>query len=373
MTGLITALAALNTALVAPTGPQMFRCGAQGATLRLTMRGISGGSYVNPSDARIMDNFHQGPLKCVGTLASESSVNCIGYDNGSSNSVFNVTIAANPAGNAYFAEYTFLRSPRGPAPQTPGPWPCILSPAAPPTPPSPPATGDQLSCRTASGVANMGFILDQSSWSGGYFTARDVVFNDNYHSSKPICIGHTLTNEISCLGFDNGSARSGIIEVTISPAGTSSGTDDLPVGNTASYSFIWTWPDGKPAPPQTPGKWPCTRTHSQQEGLGLHTPTFTQTVYHTTDACDKTGHKTVTKIALSTSTSRHCVDVDNWGKVIATCNSGVLTYTLFDNDNCTGHSKAGTRSWKLGDCVQGFGMSWMYTDCYRTLTLPEQS
>ena len=96
------------------------------------------------------------------------------------------------------------------------------------------------------------------------------------------------------------------------------------------------------------------------------TPTFTQTVYDTTDTCDKTAHKTVTKIALSTSTAQHCVEVNNWGKVIATCKSGTLTYTLFDNDNCTGHSAAGTRSWALGECVQGYGMSWMYTDCQET-------
>lgn len=102
-------------------------------------------------------------------------------------------------------------------------------------------------------------------------------------------------------------------------------------------------------------------------------PTFTQTVYdHGNAACDKAGPKTVTKIALSTSTSQHCVEVDNWGKVIATCTggenseSGILTFTLFDNDVCTGHSPAGNRSWALGECVQGFGKSWMYTDCQDT-------
>jgi hypothetical protein len=97
------------------------------------------------------------------------------------------------------------------------------------------------------------------------------------------------------------------------------------------------------------------------------TPTFTQTVYDLgDDVCDKTGDKIVTKIALSTSTSQHCVQVHNWGKVIATCKSGVLTYTLFDNDNCTGHSAAGTRSWALDECVQGYGVSWMYSDCQET-------
>ena len=99
--------------------------------------------------------------------------------------------------------------------------------------------------------------------------------------------------------------------------------------------------------------------------IATATPTFTQTVYAPNDAC-KTGHKVVTKIALSTSTSQYCVDVDNWGKVIATCKAGILTYTLFDNDNCTGHSDAGTRSWALGECVQGYGKSWMYTDCQET-------
>jgi hypothetical protein len=98
------------------------------------------------------------------------------------------------------------------------------------------------------------------------------------------------------------------------------------------------------------------------------TPTYTQTVYDLgDDVCDKTGHKIATKIALSTSTSQHCVEVHNWGKVIATCNSGVLTYTLFDNDNCTGHS-AGTRSWALDECVQGYGVSWIYSDCEEQTT-----
>jgi hypothetical protein len=96
------------------------------------------------------------------------------------------------------------------------------------------------------------------------------------------------------------------------------------------------------------------------------TPTFTQTVYDLgDDVCAKTGHKTATKIALSTSTSQHCVEVHNWGKVIATCKSGVLTYTLFDNDSCTGHS-TGTRSWALDECVQGYGVSWAYSDCEET-------
>ena len=105
-------------------------------------------------------------------------------------------------------------------------------------------------------------------------------------------------------------------------------------------------------------------------GSAMHTPTFTQTVYALgDDSCGgKTDHKTVTKIALSTSTSQHCVEVHNWGKVIATCKAGVnskpgvLTFTLFDNDSCTGHT-TGNRSWALGDCVQGFGVSWKYTDC----------
>lgn len=106
---------------------------------------------------------------------------------------------------------------------------------------------------------------------------------------------------------------------------------------------------------------------AQLSGAAMNTPaTFTQNVFDTTDACDKTDRKIVTKIALSTSTSQHCVEVDNWGKVIATCNGGILTFTLFDNDNCTGHSAAGNRSWALGDCVQGFGKSWLYTDCQET-------
>ena len=143
-------------------------------------------------------------------------------------------------------------------------------------------------------------------------------------------------------------------------------------------------------PPSDDYMWWLTRVHSAVRGWQMPpaqtptattlatttaaptttTPTFTQTVYDIgTDTCDKTAHKTVTKIALSTSTAQHCVEVYNWGKVIATCKSGTLTYTLFDNDNCTGHSAAGTRSWALGECVQGYGVSWMYTDCQETAGL----
>lgn len=117
---------------------------------------------------------------------------------------------------------------------------------------------------------------------------------------------------------------------------------------------------------------PAARTAATRHAMDSSTPTFTQTVYDTNDQCGENNHKVVTKIPLSTSTSQHCVETHNWGKVIATCKAGengkpaILTYTLFDDDNCTGHSPAGTRSWALGECVQGFGQSWKYTDCQGT-------
>ena len=75
---------------------------------------------------------------------------------------------------------------------------------------------------------------------------------DNYHMSRNLtCVGFNLHDPVHCLGYDNGGPS--LIEATISPPTTADGA----VGNTAAYTFLRSY-DGKPAPPQTPGPWPCS-------------------------------------------------------------------------------------------------------------------
>ena len=88
-----------------------------------------------------MDNYHTGQLTCVGnTLKPENCfvagpggcLSCVGFDNGMGSTIFQVNVMAGngddgaPSANYSFVDLTGLSRQ---APQTPGPWPCTVSPS----------------------------------------------------------------------------------------------------------------------------------------------------------------------------------------------------------------------------------------------------
>ena len=284
---LLVAVATAQSGGKATPNQQQLLCSAGAASFSVTLdySGVGGGGgRFNPINARIMDNYHMGQLTCVGSTLKEG-MHCVGYDNGGTSDIFDVMVAASADASMeslLHASYTFLRSrgQPGPAPpQTPGAWPCTtvsgsaslvgeyLGSGGGPAPVGP--TPDQLRCQVDGGVARVGMTMDRGSYSpgSGYFTPTDAVINDNYRSAQLICIGASLGDDISCLGYQNGFANT-IMEVTIAPpaadaaprkspsSGAALALAEVPLGNTASYTFVKS-PDGNPAP-QTPGPWACS-------------------------------------------------------------------------------------------------------------------
>jgi hypothetical protein len=79
----------------------------------------SGSKIFDLVNARIMDNYNQGDLICTGSTLSDE-INCVGFDNGSGDQVFYVTI---PAGGKNLS-YTMLKGP--PGPEAGKAWPCTV-------------------------------------------------------------------------------------------------------------------------------------------------------------------------------------------------------------------------------------------------------
>jgi hypothetical protein len=256
--------------------PQTLSCATVGRVAVLTLEMdhssyMPGSHYFTPRNARLNDNYHSAPLTCVGATLTDG-IRCVGYDNGASTIVIEAIVShakdglLNGVPTVATASYRFLRYFDGkPAPpQTPGPWPCTISPAAAPAPPPALPTQSMLRCAATAGVASIRMAI------AGRGRFLDTNFMDNYHSSQNLsCVGFALSDPVHCLGYDNGGP--GLIEAIISPATdeTISPLDPEPtaVRNTASYKFLRTF-DGEPAPPQTPGPWPCSITDSGDDGGG---------------------------------------------------------------------------------------------------------
>ena len=227
---------------------------------------VPGSGYFTPKNAKLQDNYHLASLTCVGA-SLKNGVRCVGYDNGDNSVVIEASIALTEGGlvngvpTVATASYKFLRSFDGkPAPpQTPGPWACSVGPfAAPPPAPSKPSVERHLSCGAT--AAQIRLAVGRA----GSFT--DVSLMDNYHISRDLtCVGFTLSDPVHCLGYDNGGPA--LVEATISPPPTTAA--DTKVKNTAAYTFLRSF-DGKPAPPQTPGPWPCTLSGDGDDGGNHH-------------------------------------------------------------------------------------------------------
>jgi hypothetical protein len=66
-----------------------------------------------------MDNYNQGNLICNGNSLSQE-LNCVGFDNGTGDQVFYVTVAA----GAKNMSYTMLKGRAGP--DAGSTWPCTV-------------------------------------------------------------------------------------------------------------------------------------------------------------------------------------------------------------------------------------------------------
>ena len=88
-----------------------------------------GSGYFTVTAASIMDNYHSAaPLVCVGN-DFKSTISCVGYDNGVSGTLVQVTLTPTPSGLPT-ASYRFLNisaDPMARPPQTKGPWDCSVS------------------------------------------------------------------------------------------------------------------------------------------------------------------------------------------------------------------------------------------------------
>jgi hypothetical protein len=121
--------------------------------------------------------------------------------------------------------------------------PVLAAPLAAPT---------SLSCLTPGGVASLSMVFDYTGWQpgSGYFTVKHAKITDNYHQADLVCVGNTLSDPLSCVGYDNGGPDT-IFNARITPGASAA------FNSTASYSFVaLDGPTG--SPPQTPGPWPCT-------------------------------------------------------------------------------------------------------------------
>ena len=126
-----------------PPPPGHLRCqassGAADLSLTLDYANYSPGSgYFSTEDACIMDNYNMGDLRCIGNTLTEPSdggpvISCLGYNNGMATEIFEANVDGASAGTKWpegmlaQASYTFVKSDRGPDPQTPGPWPCAVT------------------------------------------------------------------------------------------------------------------------------------------------------------------------------------------------------------------------------------------------------
>jgi hypothetical protein len=88
-----------------------------------------GSGYFTVTAASIMDNYHSAaPLVCVGN-DFKRPISCVGYDNGDSGTLVQVTLTPTPTGLPT-ASYRFLNISEDPVarpPQTKGPWDCSVT------------------------------------------------------------------------------------------------------------------------------------------------------------------------------------------------------------------------------------------------------